>query len=138
MAAGNPLNEELRQEILSIDGITDVIAKRQSLHASYTVNEFTESGMCDMLTEQNYSLVEAALVEGTMPTDTRSILVDSSTSKRDNIPAGTTVAFTFGQSSVPVTVAGVFDNTALPNGHGALAFDAPLEYRKTAFCVPSD
>lgn len=132
MAAGNPLNEELRQEILSINGITDVIAKRQSLHASYTVNEFTESGMCDMLTEQNYSLVEAALVEGTMPTDTRSILVDSSTSKRDNIPAGTTVAFTFGPSSAPVTVAGVFDNTALPNGHGAIAFDAPLEYAPEA------
>ncbi len=132
MAAGNPLNEELRQEILSIDGVTDVIAKRQSLHASYTVNEFTESGMCDMLTEQNYSMVEAALVEGTMPTDTHSILIDSRTSSRDNIPAGTTVEFTFRQSSIPVTVAGVFDNTALPNGHGAIPFDAPLEYAPEA------
>lgn len=28
MAAGNPLNEELKQEILAIDGITDVIVKR--------------------------------------------------------------------------------------------------------------
>lgn len=132
MAAGNPLNEELRQEILSIDGIIDVIAKRQSLHASYTVNEFAESGMCDMLTEQNYSMVEAALVEGTMPTDTHSILIDSRTSERDNIPAGTTVEFTFGKSSIPVTVAGVFDNTALPNGHGAVPFDAPLEYAPEA------
>ena len=25
MAAGNPLNEELKQEILSVDGVTDII-----------------------------------------------------------------------------------------------------------------
>ena len=35
MAAGNPLNEELKQEILSIDGVTDVIANRQT-PVSYT------------------------------------------------------------------------------------------------------
>ncbi len=34
MAAGNPLNEELKQEILSIDGVTDIIPSRQSLHAT--------------------------------------------------------------------------------------------------------
>lgn len=128
MGAGNPLNEELKQEILSVDGVTDVIAKRQSLHATYTVNGFMESGMCDMLTEQNYSTVKAALVEGTMPTDTHSIIIDSHTSNRDNIPAGTTVDFTFGQSSIPVTVAGVFDNSAIPDGHGANSFDAALVY----------
>lgn len=27
MAAGNPLNEKLKQEILAIDGVTDVITK---------------------------------------------------------------------------------------------------------------
>ena len=30
MAAGNPLNEELKQKILSIDGVTDIIPSRQS------------------------------------------------------------------------------------------------------------
>ena len=30
--------------------------------------------MCDMLTDQNYAAVEAALTEGTMPTDSRSIV----------------------------------------------------------------
>ena len=35
MAAGNPLNEELQQEILAIDGVTDIIPSRQSLHATY-------------------------------------------------------------------------------------------------------
>lgn len=84
--------------------------------------------MCDMLTEQNYAMVEAALVEGTMPTDAHSIIIDSHTSKRDNIPAGTTVEFTLGQSSIPVTIAGVFDNGTIPNGHGAKLFDGALEY----------
>ena len=29
-----------------------------------------------MLTDQNYAVVEAALTEGTMPTDSRSIVID--------------------------------------------------------------
>ena len=33
MMAGNPLNEKLKQEILSIDGITEVLTTRQAIHA---------------------------------------------------------------------------------------------------------
>ncbi|MDD3337632.1 MAG: FtsX-like permease family protein [Lachnospiraceae bacterium] len=134
MAAGNPLNEELEQEILSIDGVKNVIVERQSLHATYTVNGFTGTGMCDMLTEKNYATVEAALVEGTMPTDAHSIIIDSATSKQCNIPAGTTVEFTLGQSSIAVTVAGVFDNSAIKtkNGHGAVSLDGALEFAPEA------
>ena len=33
MAAGNPLNEELRQEILSVDRVMNVLVIRRSLHA---------------------------------------------------------------------------------------------------------
>ena len=134
MAAGNPLNEELKQEILSIDGVTDVIVERQSLHATYTVNGFTESGMCDMLTGQNYAAVEAALAEGTMPIDAHSIIIDLATSERDNIPAGTTVEFTLGQISIPVTVVGVFDNSSIKikNGHGTVSMDGALEFAPEA------
>ena len=32
--------------------------------------------MCDMLTDQNYAAVESALMEGTMPKDSHSILLD--------------------------------------------------------------
>ena len=76
MAAGNPLNEELKQKILSIDGVTDIIPSRQSLHATYKTEIHQAGGMCDMLTDQNYAAVEAALTEGTMPTDSRSIVID--------------------------------------------------------------
>ena len=67
MTAGNPLNEELRQELLSIDGITDVITTRQSVYVKYMTSASTSGGMCDILNEQNYADVEQALVEGSMP-----------------------------------------------------------------------
>ena len=133
MAAGNPLNEELKREILSIDGVTDVIAKRQSLHVNYRANEIEGVGMCDILTEQNYSAVEAALIDGTMPPDARSIIIDSHTSNHDNIGAGETVELISGKSTLPVTISGVFDSGSIPtNGHGALHLDGPLEYAPEA------
>ena len=133
MAAGNPLNEELKREILSIDGVTDVIAKRQSLHVNYRANGIEGGGMCDILTEQNYSAVEAALIDGTMPPDARSIIIDSYTSNNNNIGAGATVELISGNSTLPVTISGVFDSGSIPtNGHGALHLDGPLEYAPEA------
>ena len=129
MAAGNPLNEKLKQEILAIDGVTDVITKRQSLHINYRANGIDEAGWCDILTEQNYSAVEAALIEGTMPADAHSIIIDSHTSNRDNIRVGETVEVTSGKSTIPVTISGVFDNDAIPtDGHGTVPVDSPLEF----------
>ena len=133
MAAGNPLNEELKQEILSIDGITDVIAKRQSLHVNYRANGIEGGGMYDILTEQNYSVVEAALIDGTLPPDARSIIIDSHTSNNNNIGAGETVELISGKSTLPVTISGVFDNKSIQiNGHGALHIDGPLEFAPEA------
>ncbi len=67
MATGNPLNEELRQELLSVDGVRDVLAARRSLHGKFRISESAEAGMCDMLTDSNRMDVEAALVSGAMP-----------------------------------------------------------------------
>ena len=133
MAAGNPLNEKLKQEILAIDGVTDVITKRQSLHINYRANGIDEAGWCDILTEQNYSAVEAVLIEGTMPADAHSIIIDSHTSNRDNIRVGETVEVTSGKSTIPVTISGVFDNDAIPtDGHGTVPVDSPLEFAPEA------
>ena len=133
MAAGNPLNEKLKHEILDIDGVTDVITKRQSLHINYRANGIDTAGWCDILTEQNYSAVEAALIEGTMPADARSIIIDSHTSNRDNIGVGETVELISGKSSIPVTISGVFDNANIPtDGHGTVPLDAPLEFAPEA------
>ena len=73
---GKVLNEELKQEILSIDGVTDIIPSRQSLYATLKTDIYQSGGMCDMLTDQNYATVEAALTEGTMPKDSHSIVLD--------------------------------------------------------------
>ena len=104
MAEGNPLNDELKQEILSIDGATDIIASRQSLHATYKTDISQTSGMCDMLTDQNYAAVEAALTEGSMPTDSHSIVIDYNTTKRyEDMGVGSTVERSFGEDQPPIS-----------------------------------
>ena len=75
LVKGNPLNEELKQEVLSIDGVTDIIVARQSLYASIKTDVNQNSGICDTLTGQNYAMIEAALTAGTMPTDSHSIVI---------------------------------------------------------------
>ena len=123
MAAGNPLNEELKQEILSIDGVTDIIPSRQSLHATYKTEIHQAGGMCDMLTDQNYAAVEAALTEGTMPTDSRSIVIDYNVLKQnEDMGVGSTVEISLGeeQPSVSVTISGLYAPAKVYSGHGRI------------------
>ncbi len=125
MAAGNPLNEELRQEILSVDGIMDVLVTRRSLHAKFGTSESTEAGMCDMLTDSNRMDVEAALVSGAMPTDAHSILLGTGYQKYlADMDVGAVMELSLGQKTVTVTISGLFDMSKMTNGHGALAMDS--------------
>ena len=125
MAAGNPLNENLRQEILSVDGVADVLVTRRSLHAKFRASESAEAGMCDMLTDANRMEVEAALVSGAMPADTHSILLSTGYQKHHaDMDVGATIELTLGQKTVTVTISGLFDASKAANGHGALAMDS--------------
>ncbi len=125
MAAGNPLDENLRQEILSVDGVTDVLVTRRSLHSKFRTSESAEAGMCDMLTDSNRMDVEAALVSGAMPADTHSILLSTAYQKRHtDMDVGATIELTLGQETVKVTISGLFDASKAANGHGALAMDS--------------
>ena len=125
MAAGNPLDENLRQELLSVDGVTDVLATRRSLHAKFRASESAEAGMCDMLTDANRMDVEAALVSGAMPADTHSILLSTGYQKHHaDMDVGATIELTLGQKTVTVTISGLFDASKAANGHGALAMDS--------------
>ena len=126
MAAGNPLNEELKQEILSIDGVTDIIPSRQSLHATYKTEIHQAGGMCDMLTDQNYATVEAALTAGTMPKDSRSIVIDYNVLKQnEDMGVGSTVEISLGeeQPSVSVTISGLYAPAKVYSGHGRMHLD---------------
>ena len=125
MAAGNPLDENLRQELLSVDGVTDVLATRRSLHAKFKASESAEAGMCDMLTDANRMDIEAALVSGAMPADTHSVLLSTGYQKHHaDMDVGATIELTLGQKTVTVTISGLFDASKAANGHGALAMDS--------------
>ncbi|WP_300416268.1 ABC transporter permease [uncultured Oscillibacter sp.] len=125
MAAGNPLNDGLRQEILSVDGVTDVLVTRQSLHGKFGTSAGTEAGMCDALTDENRQGVEAALVSGVMPTDAHSVLLDASYQKHlAEMDVGAAMELSLGQKTVTVTISGLLDPLRMTNGHGALALDS--------------
>lgn len=125
MAAGNPLDEELKQEILSVDGVRSVLVTRRSLHAKFGLPESAEAGMCDMLTDTNRMDVEAALVSGAMPVDAHSILLGTNYQKHHaDMDVGTAMELTLGQKTVTVTISGLFDTAKTTNGHGALAMDS--------------
>ncbi len=125
MAAGNPLNDGLRQEILSVDGVTDVLVTRQSLHAKFGTSAGTEAGMCDALTDENRQEVEAALISGAMPADAHSVLLAASYQKDlAEMDVGATVELSLGQETVTVTISGLLDPLRMTNGHGALALDS--------------
>lgn len=126
MAAGNPLNDGLRQEILSVDGVTDVLVTRQSLHARFGTSAGTGAGMCDALTDENRQEVEAALISGAMPADAHSVLLAASYQKDlAEMDVGATVELSLGQETVTVTISGLLDPMGVTsNGHGALGLDS--------------
>ena len=66
---GNPLNEELKQEILDIDGVEEILVTRKSASFEATSHEITEHGTCDMITKENRELLAQAVLEGSMPED---------------------------------------------------------------------
>nr|WP_326169061.1 ABC transporter permease [uncultured Oscillibacter sp.] len=125
MAAGNPLNDGLRQEILSVDGVTDVLVTRQSLHGKFGTSAGTEAGMCDALTDENRQEVEAALISGAMPADAHSVLLAASYQKHlAEMDVGAAMELSLGQKTVTVTISGLLDPLRMTNGHGALALDS--------------
>lgn len=124
MAAGNPLNEELRQEILSVDGITDVLSVRQSIHADFSTSRQASAGMCDMLTGANASKIKSALVSGTMPADTHSVILGLNHYKHfDELDVGGVIELTMGQQTRAVTISGIYDTEKILSGHGSLGMD---------------
>ena len=140
LVKGNPLNEELKQEVLSIDGVTDIIVARQSLYTSIKTDANQNSGICDTLTDQNYAMVEAALTAGTMPTDSHSIVIhDKIAAYFEDMGVGSTVEFSSvdGKQSIPVTISGMFSASKMPVifGHGRSHTDGSVFFApKDLFC----
>ena len=124
MSKGNPLNEALQQEVLAVDGVTDVIENRQAVHVRFENEESSSGGMCDLLSDRNRDQMEAALVSGTLPQDSHSIALDMEYAEdMIGVDAGTVIKLSIGDQEIPVTVSGLFINNELKNGHGPLALD---------------
>ena len=125
MSEGNPLNEALRQEVLAVDGVTDVIENRQAVHVRFENEESSSGGMCDLLSDRNRDQMEAALVSGTLPQDSHSIALDMEYAEdMIGVDVGSVIKLTIGDQEIPVTVSGLFLNDGLKNGHGPLALDS--------------
>ena len=124
MSEGNPLNEALRQEVLAVDGVTDVIENRQAVHVRFENEESSSGGMCDLLSDRNRDQIEATLVSGTLPQDSHSIALDMEYAEdMIGVEAGSVIKLSIGDQEIPVTVSGLFLNDGLQNGHGPLALD---------------
>ena len=125
MSKGNPLNEALQQEVLAVDGVTDVIENRQAVHVRFENEESSSGGMCDLLSDRNRDQMEAALVSGTLPQDSHSIALDMDYAEdMIGVDVGSVIKLTIGDQEIPVTVSGLLINDGLKNGHGPLALDS--------------
>ena len=83
-----------------------------------------------MLTTLNYADVEDSLTAGTMPSDSRSILLaDSILETNDDMGVGTVLEFSFGEATTTVKVVGLFSPTNCKAGIGhGLGLDGAMVF----------
>lgn len=126
LSSGNPLTEELRAEILAVDGVEDVITTRKGAGTDYQAGSYSGGGMGDMITEDNYETLKEALTEGNMPADEKSVLLPDFV----EVKVGSVLELSMGKNTAAVTVAGVFDITKVKSGygHGGMQLDGAMLY----------
>lgn len=131
LRSGNPLNDDLRDKIMSIPGVNGIVVGRQSAAFSFDLKGVTGHGVCDMITSDNEEKIDASIVEGTMPYDSYGIIVSNSFADFGEKPSiGTELKFSLGEKSVSVTIQGYFQASKLSiaQGHGRNGMDAPTIY----------
>ena len=127
---GNPLNEELKQEILNIDGVEEILVTRKSAGFEATSHGITEHGTCDMITKENREHLAQAIVEGSMP-DNNGILLPYEYSGFDGKEKlGETIELSLGEKTIPVTISGFYNlqKTIFASGHGSIGVDGPMMF----------
>lgn len=76
MIKGNLLNAQLKEETLAIDGVTDVIKKREAFIGKAAVSDdYPVVSDCDILDVESYQEAECAVVQGRMPTTEDEVLI---------------------------------------------------------------
>ncbi len=127
---GNPLNEELKQEVLGIDGVEDILVTRKSASYGATFGGITACGTCDMITNENKELLARAVVEGSMPGDNSILLKDDYRDFDGKEKLGETIELSLGEKTIPVTISGFFDGKKndFASGHGPIGVDGPMMF----------
>lgn len=127
---GNPLNEELKQEILDIDGVEEILVTRKSAGFEATSHGITEHGTCDMITQKNRKLLTQAVVEGSMPDNNGILLPYEYRGFDGKEKLGETIELSLGEKTIPVTILGFFDadQIVFASGHGTLGVDGPMMF----------
>lgn len=127
---GNPLNEELKQEILDIDGVEGILVTRKSAGFEATSHEITTRGVCDMITKKNRKLVAQTVVEGSMPDNNGILLPYDYRGFDGKEKLGETIELSLGEKTIPVTISGFYDleKTIFASGHGPIGVDGPMMF----------
>lgn len=103
---GNPLNEELKQEIQDIDGVEEILVTRKSAGFEATFHGITAHGTCDMITRENRELLVQTVLEGSMPGDNGILLKDNYRDFDGKEKVGETIELSLGEKTIPVTISG--------------------------------
>lgn len=94
---GNPLNEELKQEIQDIDGVEEILVTRKSAGFEATFHGITAHGTCDMITRENRELLVQTVLEGSMPGDNGILLKDNYRDFDGKEKVGETIELSLGE-----------------------------------------
>ena len=133
--SGNPLNENLKQEISKISGVRNIQTLRKSATFTFQYKNEDGRGMCDMLTEKNKKEIKESLIVGKLPENSQEVLVKSGYQDfGEEVKVGMQFEISFGKEKIPVKVSGIFQSSKAPvsegNGHGG--FDAAMMYMSEA------
>ena len=124
--AGNPLTEELREQVLALDGVQDVVPTRRSVGSRYSADfQPNGSGMCDLFSDEERPELEKLLISGRLPENNREILM---VFPYEECRPGDTVELTLDGMAEPVqvTVAGILNIYQYHKGNEWLQTDGPM------------
>lgn len=122
----NPLNEELRQKILAIDGVESVIKLRNTIgEVSFVANGVENEGiLCDVISEdskeENSAFIKEHLISGKFPCSKSEILISDTI---EFISIGETINITYNDRKIPVTVTGIYDGSYIGTSNGTSVAD---------------
>lgn len=126
MMNGNPLTDELRSQILAIDGVKDVVLTRSSIGGRFSADFQPDgSGMCDLISDDERTELEKILTSGRLPENSREILV---VFPYEDCQPGDTMELTLDGMTEPVqvTVSGTIDLYKYHMDNDWLGMDGPL------------